>query len=149
MKVQLEFSCADGRAFRVVLMSILRLWTAVKHNPKDVKNVDFTWWYPLALIFSCLEVDFAIICASMPIFWPVFVASLPQIFVTKEVIVTHHQRLDDGIGFDERQNIFMNNGCRDGLTGTMNQEEVDYNDQWVKDQIMGKIQTGVKVEGGG
>lgn len=128
-------------------MSVLRLWTAIKHNPKDIKNVDFTWWYPLALIFSCLEVDFAITCASMPIFWPVLVASLPQIFVTKEVIVTHHQLSNHETEPGERQNSLRGNDSSEGLRNTGKQGETDYKDQWVKDQIMGKIQMGVKVEG--
>ena len=41
------------------------------------------------------EIDFAIMTASMPIFWPSVVASWGQIFVTNEVRVTHHQRLND------------------------------------------------------
>lgn len=90
-----EDFCANISNFSVVLMSILRLFSSITHKPDDIDSMDFTWWYPLTLIFSCLEVDFAIICASIPIFWPVIVASLPQIFVTKEVIVTHHKRFSD------------------------------------------------------
>lgn len=74
-------------------MAVLRLWSIFKHST-DHSGMDFTWWYPEVLIFSCLEIDFAIMCASMPIFWPTVVASLSQIFVTKEVHVTH-QRLDE------------------------------------------------------
>lgn len=68
------------------------------------RNFDFTWWYPEVLILSCLEIDFAIMCASMPIFWPTVAASFGQIFVTNEVRVTHHQRLDD----NSRDNFEMN-----------------------------------------
>lgn len=53
---------------------------------------DFTWWMPEVLIFSCLEVDFAIMCASMPIFWPSVMAKWTEIFVTQEVIVVHDRR---------------------------------------------------------
>ncbi|KAI8942356.1 hypothetical protein NX059_000432 [Plenodomus lindquistii] len=79
----------------VVLMAILRLWSTFKHNADREQSFDFTWWYPEVLIISCLEIDFAIMCASMPIFWPRVVASLGQIFVTNEVRVTHHERLKD------------------------------------------------------
>lgn len=47
------------------------------------------------MIISCLEVDFAIICASMPIFWPTVVTNWTAIFVTKEVHVTHTDRVQD------------------------------------------------------
>lgn len=76
-------------------MSILRLWSTFKHSQSVANSFDFTWWYPEVLIISCLEVDFAIMSASMPIFWPTVIATWSQIFVTKEVRVTHHQRLDD------------------------------------------------------
>ncbi|KAG9202953.1 hypothetical protein G6514_003734 [Epicoccum nigrum] len=79
----------------VVLMAVLRLWSTFKHSADLIKSYDFTWWYPEVLIISCLEVDFAIICASMPIFWPTMVANLNAIFVTKEVHVTHTDRVQD------------------------------------------------------
>lgn len=42
-----------------------------------------------------LQVDFAIICASIPIFWPAVKAAWNQITVTKEVIVTSESRFED------------------------------------------------------
>ncbi|KAF9694587.1 hypothetical protein EKO04_007436 [Ascochyta lentis] len=79
----------------VVLMAILRLWSTFKHSQDAIKSFDFTWWYPEVLIISCLEVDFAIMCASMPIFWPTVVANFNAIFVTKEVHITHQDRVQD------------------------------------------------------
>jgi len=76
-------------------MAILRLWSTFKHNTTATTSFDFTFWYPQTLIFSSLEVDFAIMCASMPIFWPTVVASWSHIFVTNEVRVTSHERLPD------------------------------------------------------
>jgi len=76
-------------------MAILRLWATYKHVHDLLTGWDFTFWYPEVLIISCLEIDFAIMTASMPIFWPSVVASWGQIFVTNEVRVTHHQRLND------------------------------------------------------
>jgi len=78
-----------------LLMAILRLWATYKHVHDLLTGWDFTFWYPEVLIISCLEIDFAIMTASMPIFWPSVVASWGQIFVTNEVRVTHHQRLND------------------------------------------------------
>jgi len=69
-------------------MAILRLWSGLKYN-STTTMYDFTWWWPEVLIFSCLEVNFAIMCASMPIFWPTVMAAWTQISVTHEVTVTH------------------------------------------------------------
>lgn len=49
------------------------------------------------IILSCLEIDFAIICASMPIFWPIIERSFAAIFVSYEVDVTE-ERVQDGYG---------------------------------------------------
>ena len=52
-------------------------------------------------MLACLEIDLAIMCASVPIFWPVIEAKFSHIFVTHEVRITEHQRLDDhGIGYE-------------------------------------------------
>lgn len=40
-------------------MAILRLWTAVRQRSFGNSALDFTWWYPLTLIISSLEIDFA------------------------------------------------------------------------------------------
>jgi hypothetical protein len=79
-------------------MAILRLWSGLKFNNRGVLMYDFTFWLPEVLIFSCLEIDFAIICASMPIFWPTVMAAWSQIYVTKELIVTveHHDNASKG-----------------------------------------------------
>jgi hypothetical protein len=72
-------------------MAVLRLWSGLKYN-NTVTQYDFTWWLPEVLIFSCLEVDFAIMCASVPIFWPTVMAAWTEIFVTQEVTVIHDRR---------------------------------------------------------
>ncbi|EUC42293.1 hypothetical protein COCMIDRAFT_39623 [Bipolaris oryzae ATCC 44560] len=77
-----------------VLMSILRLWATFRHNKDSIQSFDFVWWYPEAIIISFLEVSFAIMCASMPIFWPTVIANWGHIFITNEVRVTSHERLD-------------------------------------------------------
>ncbi|KAH7394995.1 hypothetical protein DE146DRAFT_67684 [Phaeosphaeria sp. MPI-PUGE-AT-0046c] len=75
----------------VIMMAILRLWSGLKHNNTNTMY-DFTFWLPEVLIFSCLEVDFAIISASMPIFWPSVMAAWTEIFVTQEISVVHDRR---------------------------------------------------------
>jgi hypothetical protein len=49
------------------------------------------------IVLSCLEIDLAIICASMPIFWPIIEKSLAGIFVSREVDVTE-ERVEDDYG---------------------------------------------------
>lgn len=108
----------------VVLMSILRLWSTFKHSIDTIKSFDFTWWYPEVLIISCLEVDFAIMCASMPIFWPTIVANLNAIFVTKEVHIIHQDRVQD---FEMgRPTSLKSTASQEGLTKLPSGEQKSY-----------------------
>jgi hypothetical protein len=53
------------------------------------------------IVLSCLEIDLAIICASMPIFWPVIERSFAAIFVSYEVNVTEEHVQDDyGLAYE-------------------------------------------------
>ncbi|CAI6342283.1 unnamed protein product [Periconia digitata] len=124
----------------VVLMAILRLWSVARHDAAGIQSFDFPWWFPLTLIFSALEVDFAIITASIPIFWPVIVRSLPQIFVTQEIHVTHHSRLtDNGNDFEMgRPQSLKSNNSQEGLTCVATGGKTDYNDTFVVDHVTGK-----------
>ena len=102
-----------------MLMAVLRLWSTFKHSQDATDSFDFTWWYPEVLIISCLEVDFAIMSASMPIFWPTVVATWSQISVTKEVHVTHHPRLHGNSAnhFEmNRPNSLKSTASTEGLT---------------------------------
>ncbi|KNG51584.1 hypothetical protein TW65_91070 [Stemphylium lycopersici] len=104
----------------VVLMAVLRLWSTFKHSQSAVQSFDFTWWYPEVLIISCLEIDFAIMCASMPIFWPTVIANWSHIFVTNEVRVTSHERLAsdsrDNFELSRRNSERSATGSTKGLT---------------------------------
>jgi hypothetical protein len=64
-------------------------------------------------MLSCLEIDLAIMCASMPIFWPVLEQSFSQIFVTSEVrISTENRHIEEaGRGYE-----------LDGRTGSLKSE---------------------------
>lgn len=56
---------------------------------------DPTWLAPTSFILSCLEVDVAILCASVPVFWPIISAlTVGKIFVVDEVIVRSEDRLE-------------------------------------------------------
>jgi hypothetical protein len=49
------------------------------------------------IVLSCLEIDLAIICTSIPIFWPMIEKSFASIFVSYEVNITE-ERIDDDYG---------------------------------------------------
>ena len=120
-------------------MAVLRLWSAWRHSHNKLDTFDFTWWYPEVLILSCLEIDFAIMAASMPIFWPTVLASWSGIFVTKEVHVTHHQRFDESnADFMEmnRSNSLKSMASTEGLTTVLSQEHKNYQSNF--DAEMGK-----------
>lgn len=54
---------------------------------------DPTWFTPIYVILSNTEIQLAIICASMPIFWPIIEQSFAAIFVRYDVEVVE-QRID-------------------------------------------------------
>ncbi|KAJ4301415.1 hypothetical protein N0V90_003507 [Kalmusia sp. IMI 367209] len=135
----------------VLLMSILRLWTAMRHNKFSINAVDFTWWYPLTMILASLEIDFAIICASIPIFWPVIISALPQIFVTQEVRVTHHRRIQDDSNMEyemSRSYSMKSNGSQEKLTEIQVPTKTDYSDQLIVGHVTGKIEQTTEVVSG-
>ncbi|KAF1955829.1 hypothetical protein CC80DRAFT_79793 [Byssothecium circinans] len=147
----LALSCLFTLGFVVVIMAIVRIWALTSHRGDDIDRLDFTWWYPLIMILSSIEIDFAIITASIPIFWPVIVASLPEIFVTHEVHITRHERLPEessGAGDYEmdRPNSLKSNNSQEGLTWKQANSKTDYNDSFVVDHVMGKVQDNTKVE---
>jgi len=108
----------------VILMAVIRLWSTFKHSADTIKSFDFTWWYPEVLIISCLEVDFAIVCASMPIFWPTVVTNWNAIFVTKEVHVVHQDRVQD---FEMgRPTSLRSTASQEGLTKLPSGEQKPY-----------------------
>jgi len=63
---------------------------------------DPTFATPLIYIFSVLEVNIAIVCASVPIFWPL-VSSLAanKILVVQEIEIRTDRRASQGIGLTE------------------------------------------------
>jgi hypothetical protein len=87
----------------VVFTSIWRLYSIVDNRAATHPYIDFTWWTPISIILSCLEIDLAIMCASMPIFWPVIEESFAAIFVTREVQITEQRRYsfaDRGLAYE-------------------------------------------------
>ena len=84
----------------VVGTAIGRLHGIVKTKGATYPYVDYTWWTPSLIILSCLEIDLAIICASMPIFWPIIEKSFASIFVSYEVRVVEERVDDYGLSYE-------------------------------------------------
>ncbi|KAI1826877.1 hypothetical protein F4861DRAFT_19252 [Xylaria intraflava] len=62
---------------------------------------DPTYFGPQSIVLASIEVDLASIVASIPVFWPMLTQSWGAIFVTKEVLVTHHHRRLSASGEDQ------------------------------------------------
>lgn len=82
------------------MISVWRLYSIVEHKAGLAPYPDFTWWTPISIVLTCLEIDLAIICASMPIFWPVMQKSLSAIFVSHEIEVIETRIDDHGLAFE-------------------------------------------------
>lgn len=78
------------------------------------------------IILSCLEIDLAIICASMPIFWPMIEKSLSAIFVSFDVEVVEERVNDHGLAYELEHRTTRQGSIKSNDTSThelMNDEE--------------------------
>jgi hypothetical protein len=72
----------------VVAVSIGRMISLVVNRAGSVPVVDMTYHTPTVYIFSVLEVNIAILCASIPIFWPMITSfASNKILVVNEISV--------------------------------------------------------------
>lgn len=74
------------------MLAIWRLATIIEHQAATWPVHDPTWYGPISIMLAVLEVDFAAICASIPIFWPVLEERWGSIFITQEIKITHEER---------------------------------------------------------
>ncbi|KAH6659913.1 hypothetical protein BKA67DRAFT_641088 [Truncatella angustata] len=79
----------------VIMLAIWRLATIIDHQAATWPTHDPTWYGPISIILAVLEVDFAAICASTPIFWPVLEERWGSIFITQEIKITREDRYTD------------------------------------------------------
>jgi hypothetical protein len=61
---------------------------------------DPTWFTPIYVILSSIEIDLAIICASMPIFWPIIEQSFAAIFVSYAIEIVEQRVEDHGLTYE-------------------------------------------------
>ncbi|KAJ4365122.1 hypothetical protein N0V83_008740 [Neocucurbitaria cava] len=111
----------------VVSMSVWRLYGITATRAGTFPYLDFTWLTPPMIIASCLEIDLAIICASMPIFWPMIEKSLAAIFVSYELEIVEERVDDQGLVYE-----MEHMGGREGSlksSGTSTQELTNEEDE--------------------
>lgn len=128
----------------VIFTSVWRLYTIIVNRAATYPYIDFTWWTPISIILSCLEIDLAIICASMPVFWPVLEAKISQIFVIREVRVSIERRMEEERGLEYElqhgrsiKRFRSSSGNSEEALTTENTSDLDkhYNDQYVVAQV--------------
>ncbi|KAK8119132.1 uncharacterized protein PG998_003758 [Apiospora kogelbergensis] len=89
----------------VIALAAWRLQTIIEHQAATWPTRDPTWYGPISIVLSALEVLSASICASIPIFWPMVSEGWGKIFVTQEVKVTRETRYFD----DDDEDALTNN----------------------------------------
>ncbi|KAK7973442.1 hypothetical protein PG988_007576 [Apiospora saccharicola] len=75
-------------------ISIWRVASMVEHRAATYPTFDPTWYGPISIELATLEVNFATICASIPVFWPVLTARLDKVFVTREIKIERIHRFE-------------------------------------------------------
>ena len=83
------------RDISVNILGVARLATIAQHRAATWPTFDPTWYGPVSIILAAIEVDAATVCASAPIFWPLISARWSGVFVTQEIKITRHQRMDE------------------------------------------------------
>ena len=76
------------------MASIWRLATIIIHGSATKPTFDPSWYGASSIIQGVVELNLGMVCASVPIFWPVIERAGFQIFVTKEVEITSEMRLE-------------------------------------------------------
>ena len=76
----------------VIVVSTWRLAAIVEHQAGWKPELDFTYYAATPILLACLELDIAVLAASMPIFWPILLRIVPGIKVMKEIHVSRERR---------------------------------------------------------
>ncbi|KAI6785284.1 uncharacterized protein J7T54_006926 [Emericellopsis cladophorae] len=122
------------------VLAALRLAETVRHKAMSYPTFDHSWYAPALCMLGMLEVNFACIGASIPVFWPVFKNRLEAIFVTREINVSVAARNSSDMQLQRLESLHS----QDGSDGTKRlwregSREVDkshhYQDSYVIDQV--------------
>lgn len=94
-------------------MSLWRLATIIQHRATTYPTFDPTWYAPISVILAAVEVDVAMVCACVPVFWPVLRDGLGKIYVTKEIEITHDRRMGSADALELRSRHSSEANLRD------------------------------------
>ena len=75
----------------------------MEHRAATFPDQDPTFFAPISIVIAALEIDFASMCASVPVFWPVLEKQFGKIFITQEVVVTREARWPAMYGDDRSE----------------------------------------------
>lgn len=84
--------------YRANVVSVWRLVSVIEHHAATWPTFDPTWYGCVSIVLGAVEVDMAVICASVPVFWPVLKSGGFQILITREVQVTSRLMSNDDAG---------------------------------------------------
>ncbi|KAK8070425.1 hypothetical protein PG997_010628 [Apiospora hydei] len=150
-------------------ISIWRVASMVEHRAATFPTFDPTWYGPISIELATLEVNFASICASIPVFWPVLTARLDKVFVTREIKIERIHRFetvdedaelngkylgDNGVELQPSHRTRSNSGNDGGIGGSANQyggNSSHYLDEYVAAQVdplssMGKVELEISAQ---
>ncbi|KAL0930378.1 uncharacterized protein CTRU02_214453 [Colletotrichum truncatum] len=122
-------------------ISVVRLVTLIQHRAATYPTLDFTWYAPISIVLSCIEVDLAMVASSVPIFWPVLRRFRDGIFVTKEIEVTRETRRLDSIILEDDMELEPDRRSRVGSEASLRQDAAAtvrserYADEFVLQQV--------------
>ncbi|KAF2141498.1 uncharacterized protein K452DRAFT_40256 [Aplosporella prunicola CBS 121167] len=117
----------------VVIISAIRVAALVRTHAGLWPIPDPTFVGSTGIALSCLEVDVAILCASVPVFWPIISSlSFDRIFVTNEVIVRSEQRLSRSADSETELRTYHSLDSASGNGGDVRRH---YKDPYVMDMV--------------
>ncbi|KAH8660490.1 hypothetical protein BX600DRAFT_499645 [Xylariales sp. PMI_506] len=87
----------------VNMFGIWRLVAIIDTRAGTSPTLDPSWYGCGPIVLAALEIDLALICASLPVFWPAIEKTLSQIFVTREVEVVSEIDAQSDLNNDEAE----------------------------------------------
>ncbi|KAI9146870.1 hypothetical protein HJFPF1_13438 [Paramyrothecium foliicola] len=127
----------------VIAISIWRLASIIEHKAGTYPTFDPTWYGPISIILSSLEVDLASICASIPVFWPVLSNKLEKITITHEVKIERTRRFSIIVENSDQDDVEMTARSRStsqgSLTNNLSNENTRSSRHYKDDFIMSQV----------
>lgn len=124
--------------YSVNVVSVARIITIVQHRSATIPTLDPTWYGPVSIVLSAVEVDLAMVASSVPIFWPVL-RRFHGIFVTKEVEITREVRRLESVELDDDIGMEGDRRSRVGSEASLRQENVGASGRYLDEFVAGHV----------